>query len=59
MEDKNTTVTKTEEYVPRNAIVAAKENLYDRANITVAQLDVFIFMCIAAVAVLVIGGVLL
>lgn len=46
-----------EEYVPRNAVVAAKEKLYDKANLTVAQVDKFIIGCVAVILVLVIFGI--
>lgn len=47
------------EKAPRNAIVAAKERLYDRVNLTVGQVDKFIIICVAAIIVLTIGGVML
>lgn len=43
-------------YVPRNRIVAAKENLYDKANLTVKQVDAFIALCVAAIVALVLFG---
>ena len=43
-------------YVPRNRIVAAKENLYDKANLTVKQVDAFIALCVAAIEALVLFG---
>lgn len=46
------------EIAPRNAVVAAKERLYDRVNLTVGQVDKFIIICVAAIIVLTIGGVL-
>ena len=47
------------EKAPRNAVVAAKERLYDRVNLTVGQVDKFIIICVAAIIVLTIGGVML
>lgn len=46
------------EIAPRNVVVAAKERLYDRVNLTVGQVDKFIIICVAAIIVLTIGGVL-
>lgn len=46
-----------DEYVPRNAVVAAKERLYDRVNLTVSQVDKFIIGCVAVILVLVIFGI--
>ena len=47
------------EKAPRNAVVAAKERLYDRVNLTVGQVDKFIIICVAAIIGLTIGGVML
>lgn len=60
MDDKNLEieVEETEDgYVPRNAVVAAKERLYDKANLTIAQVDKFIIGCVAIILVLVIFGI--
>lgn len=45
-------------YIPRNSVVAAKEKLYDRANVTVAQVDKFIIGCVAMILVLVVFGIM-
>ncbi|MBO4946124.1 MAG: hypothetical protein J6C88_01040 [Lachnospiraceae bacterium] len=47
------------EKAPRNAVVAAKERLYDRVNLTVGQVDKFIIICVAAIILLTVGGVML
>lgn len=49
-------VDEKDEYTPRNSIVAAKETLYDRTNLTVGQVDKFICFCIAAIIVIIIAG---
>lgn len=51
-----TDVDNNEEYIPRNSIVAAKENLYDKANISVGQVDKFIVFCIAAIVIIIMLG---
>lgn len=48
-----------ETYKPRNSVVAAKEKLYDKTNLTVGQVDKFIMLCVGAIMLLVAGGVLL
>ena len=47
------------EKAPRNAVVAAKERLYDRVNLTVGQVDKFIIICVAAIILLTVGGEML
>ncbi|MDR2648367.1 MAG: hypothetical protein LBB94_01415 [Clostridiales bacterium] len=48
---------KISEYKPRNSVVAAKEKLYGKVNISVSQVDRFIIACITVIVVLVVLSV--
>lgn len=44
-------------YVPRNGIVAAKESIYDKMNISVKQVDLFIGGCCALILLFILIGI--
>ena len=44
---------KKEPYKPRNKIVAAKEGFYDRLNVSVRQVEIFIGVCVILIIALI------
>lgn len=56
MQEVDETANDNETYKPRNKIVGAKERFYDRLNLSVRQVDIFIGVCVVVMLLLVFGS---
>jgi len=56
VEEANESKEPKEPYKARNKVVEGKERLYDRMNLSVRQVDIFIGVCVIVMLLLVFGG---